>query len=203
MDNICDILGNDFSDRIQSQAQFYNLDGTIPEDLFLIEMRRLWSGYKNSSNDKFEECWKGILHCFNRSLSSGGLNISSATMGLGKTSTAFICLALYSVLYPENGSLMICRTIHECDEMEANLNNLLGEPVALAVHSKTDELDKWKDNIHNKRVVLATHVRYLAANDICKTPIHHYKGSQRTLNIVDESLNFISRYKNCLEQISE
>ena len=205
--SMLDILGSDFSTRIQQKVEGRDLDGTIPEDIFIDEMVLLWGekGYRNAYNDKFIECWKGILACFNRSLGGPGLNVSSATMGAGKTSTALLCLAIHKVLYPDEGAMMVCRRTKECDDAEEQINELFGEKVSMALHSKmtkdgqTEEdkkdFTKWRDKIQGTKILFTTHVNYLSSGTIHKEDkISYYNGKIRQLNIIDESIGFISRY---------
>lgn len=205
--SLLDILGSDFSSRIKRKVEGRLLDGTIPEDIFIEEMILLWGdkGYGNAYSDKFIECWKGILSCFNRSLGGPGLSVSSATMGAGKTSTALLCLAIHTVLYPEEGAMMVCRRIKECDDAEKQLNELFGFNVSMALHSRTSngsqqetdkkDFTKWRDKIQSTKILFTTHVNYLSSGTIHKEDkISSFNGKLRQLNIIDESIGFISRY---------
>lgn len=200
------ILGRDFTSRILSKTAARNLDGTIPQDIFLDEMMLVWGkdGYGNTVTDKLKECWVGILDCFNRSLGGPGLNVSSATMGAGKTTTALICLAIHYVLYPQDGSIMVCRRIEECDEAMEALNDLFDEKVSLALHSRSDEDDRYEDVISSYKIVFTTHVNYLASGQVHKADkISNFRNKPRTLTIIDESIGFISRYNLTKKFISD
>lgn len=200
--SLLDILGSDFALRISNKTKGRELDGNIPEDIFIDEMVLLWGerGYGNAYNQKFIECWKGILSCFNRSLTGVGLNISSATMGAGKTSAALLALSIHTVLYPEQGAMMVCRRTKECDDAAHQINELFGEEVSLALHSKMgdkkkDEYDYWRDKIRDTKILFTTHVNFLSSGVVYKEDkITHYKQDIRRLTIVDESIGFISRY---------
>ena len=103
-------VGDDFVMRIANEARRLQLDGSVPEDIFLREMRLLWTeGYGNEITPQLEECWKGILHCFNRSIHKPGINVSSATMGAGKTSSllVFLALCMFGQFWLDSSNVML------------------------------------------------------------------------------------------------
>lgn len=189
------LLGDDFRERILEDTKDRDLDGIVPEDIFLREMKRLWKGMNNHYTKKFEECWLGILECLNNSMKETKMYVSTATMGAGKTTTAALYIAIYSVLYPSNGALMVCRRKAECIELGDALNCLLGDGTAFALHSAVSSKEKWKSNLETYQVLLATHIRFLGSNTIkTNSNFTRFRGSQRQLTIVDESLDFVTRH---------
>ena len=193
-------LGADFEKRILKAASAIDLDGTIPETIFMDELKRVWTspyGYNNSYTSKLGECWKGILQCINNSLTGCGVNISTATMGAGKSSGAFIAAAIHSILYPNEGVLILNRRTDECDELQDKLNALL-PGTALSIHCKKGR-DLWMEMPEQKKVVVATHIGYLSHNLNKKRQLNDYLDNngvkkKRHLTIIDESLGFIKRY---------
>ena len=181
-------------DRVLKYKDNHSLDGTIPEGLFIQEMIRVWKGRQNKNTDKFVLCWKGILECINRSLTGSSINISSATMGAGKTTASVIAISIYSILYPERGSLMICRTKKECDEHFEDISQLIGENNVLSLHSDTNTILRRDSKIKSSQVILTTHIRYLSERHFINGVLEYFGNNSRTLTIVDESLAFIVRY---------
>lgn len=188
-------LGAEFVERIHLEAAELDLDGSVPKHIFLREMRRLWAGFKNELTPELEECWEGILHCFNRSIHHSGMNVSSATMGAGKTTSLLLFLALYSVLYPTKGALVVSRRKQEGEELSASLNYLLGSGTAIALNGDTDSKDKWKSNLERHQILFATHVRFLGSSHL-KSNNHYtrFNGKRREVTIIDESLEYVCRH---------
>lgn len=193
-------LGDDFASRVIASTSEWELDGTIPEEIFITELKRVWVspyGYNNTFTEKLGDCWRGILKCINNSLIGSGVNVSTATMGAGKSSGAFIAAAIHSVLYPNEGVLILNRRTDECDELQNKLNQIL-PGTAISVHCKRGK-DHWKNKPERQKIVVATHIGYLSHNLNKQRQLNDYVTDEnikkkRRLTIIDESLGFIKRY---------
>jgi hypothetical protein len=184
---------------------------------FEREMIRLWTSEPRSNviNDRLVREWVSIARTFTAAMNDKTQKIYTynGQMGLGKSQAAQVACAVLAAMYfnykftnngKSWGAILVVELQSQADEAARTINavyqNLTGNTdyAAIAKHSNNGVTFT---EIHNYPILVICHQAYANSlqrlNDGLDTTIRSFtrwKGGERRLVIVDESINPISEY---------
>jgi hypothetical protein len=184
---------------------------------FEREMIRLWTNEPRSNviNDRLVREWGSIAHTFTAAMNDKTQKIYTynGQMGLGKSQAAQVACGVLAAMYfnykftnnrKSWGAILVVELQSQADEAARTINavyqNLTGNAdyAAIAKHSNNGVTFT---EIHNYPILVICHQAYANSlqrlNDGLDTTIRSFtrwKGGERRLVIVDESINPISEY---------
>ena len=154
---------------------------------------------ENHETHKVEDAWEQIYQCFANQISGNkGLHVTDSVCGTGKTLAVQAACSVLAQNSSSTGGLIVVRFIKEADDIADRINDIVGECVATAYHSRVDK-DKRANNSYLKdfQFVIITHSSYLASlsgAEKNKTVFRNWKWGERKFRVVDESLDLVERH---------
>ena len=112
----------------------------LDKEMFMARMRELWVGYGNHETHKVEDAWEQIYSCFANQISGQkGLHVTDSVCGTGKTLAVQAACSVLAQNSSSTGGLIVVRFIKEADDIADRINDIIGETVATAFHSRVDK----------------------------------------------------------------
>ena len=189
----------------------------IHQGWFEDEMVRLWTTEPRSNviNDRLILEWSSIAKTFSAAMNSKTQKIFTynGQMGLGKSQAAQVACAVLAAMYfnykftnlgKSWGAILVVELQSQADEAARTINavyqNLTGNGDLAAISKHSSNGVSFSD-IHNYPVLVICHQAYANSlqrlNDGHESTIRSFarwKGGERRLVIVDESINPITEY---------
>jgi len=195
-------------------------DRTTPIDpsAFLNAMESHWvSTLSNTPSEPLRSAWRQIAEAFNEHIhahedpdASPTWTVLSPPTGSGKSQGTAVYCSLLAKL-PEDkhpGALVVTRLKADADAMAETINKLSGRMTARSFHS--DTTDACLSNLAGWDVLVITHRAFEIALDKLGQEgklqqtwpyFHNFRGRQRALVVIDESLDLVEESQGSLEGI--
>ena len=183
----------------------------IESGFFISEMKKLWEGYGNHSNDALERNWGLMAEIFQRHIDgSPDWDILPLPTGTGKTEGA----CLYSALLGSNldhkhpGVLIVTHQIESAKGIANRINKLAAEygirETAFAFHSGLSHEQRSTAIFSDYPVLVITHKAYQDAmegkehsillGDIMNKYLDFNDGERRLI-VIDEHLDIVENFR--------
>ena len=211
-------IENDVFECAQSELPYQVTDCPhILSSWYLTEMERLWTSEprNNVVSDRLKDEWLSIAKTFTNAMSDTSQNVYTynGQMGLGKSQAAQVaCAVLAAMYYNYNftqkqkswGAILVVELQTQADEAARTINdvyqNITGNTDTPAIAKHSSNGVSFSD-INNYPMLVICHQAYANSlqrlNDGEESTIRSFtrwKGGERRLVIVDESINPISEY---------
>lgn len=194
---------------------------TVAPDEFVREMEVVWTlKFGSYTSPRFRELWRTMaetyLEAIRTNMAFNPLQIGkpdwlvlAPEMGSGKTAGACLYLGLMARMARDAkdklkiGGLLVCRTIQQCDDAVADVNEYAGFPCAIAKHSSNETTLALTRGFP---VLVITHEALINASKIKSQSIDaliKMDGGRRCLVIIDEALsNAVEFHRVTLQSLS-
>lgn len=179
----------------------------LNKELFLARMRELWVGHGNTETENIDRAWAKIHECYETQLSGKtGLHVSDSVCGTGKTLSVVAACSVLAQTNTSIGGLIVVRFTDEADNIAKRINDIVGEKVAVAFHSRLTKEEKTQLDVSKYQFVIITHVSYIASvssDHNNKDRFRNWVWGERDFRVIDESLDLVERHSITMGDLRE